>query len=171
MVKASALVPLLVSRERLRSANALNEVSFNLAAAVYPPLAGLVVASMGFLPAFALNAASFFFAAAAVWAVRPPPVPRSGVRTSALAQCLEGIAVARADRVVWPAIVAATIFSLGWGGAALVRLPALAKLSLAAGSAGVGVLLGAAGVGPPLAPCSWAACRACLARGWSLAPS
>jgi hypothetical protein len=80
----------------------------------------------------------------------------------------KGIAVARADRVVWQAIVGASIFSLGWGGASLVGLPALAKLSLEAGSAGVGVLLGAPrGSGPRSARCSWAACRACPGRGWS----
>ena len=143
----SALVLLLVPRARLHSANALNALNFNLAGAVYPPLAGLVVARLGVLPAFALDAASFFVAAAAVWAIRAAPPARAGGRMSALAQCLEGIAAARADRVVWVAVAAAAIFSLGWGAATLVGLPALAQLTLGAGSEGVGALLGAAGAG------------------------
>jgi hypothetical protein len=142
-----ALVPQLVPRERLRSANALSSLNFNLASAVCAPLAGLVVASTGSLPAFVLNAASFFAAAGAVAAIRIPPPPPAVTRASPLHQAWEGIAAARADPVVWLAIVAAAIFSLGWGGAVLVGLPALATLALDAGSAGVGVLLGAAGVG------------------------
>jgi hypothetical protein len=143
----SALVPRLVPGAQLRSANALGSLTTNLAGGVFPPLAGVLVAAVGLAPAFALDAASFFVAAAAIWAVRPPPGPRADGQASPLAQLREGLAAARADRPVWLAILAAAIFSLGWGAAILVGLPAFATLTLGAGSAGLGVLLGAAGVG------------------------
>jgi hypothetical protein len=143
---AQALVPALVPTGQLRSANALTSLNFNLASSVFPPLAGVLVARAGSVPAFAFNALSFFVAAGAVLAIGGERVP--ALRTGgAIAQLREGIAVARADRVVWAAIVAATVFSLGFGGATLVGLPALATLELDAGTEGLGVLLGAAGIG------------------------
>lgn len=146
---ASALVPQLVPRERLRSANALNSLNFSLAQAVAAPLAGLIVARLGALPAFVFNAASFLIVAGAIAAIRLPPAqPAHDAQPSnPLRQLLEGIAAARADRVVWLAIIALAIFSLGSGGAMMVGLPALAKLSFGVGNTGVGVLFGAVGIG------------------------
>ena len=63
-----ALVPALVPAERLRSANALSSLNFNLSSTVFPPLAGVLVARLGSVPAFAFNALSFFVAAGAVLA-------------------------------------------------------------------------------------------------------
>ena len=143
-----SLVPLLVPKQRLRSANALNSLNFNLTASVFPPLAGLVVAHLGSFPAFAFDSLSFFIVAAALVAVRPlyaPPTTQSA--TTPLRQLRDGIAAARSDRVVWLAIWIAATFSLGFGGASLVGLPALAKFDLHAGTEGVGVLFGAAGAG------------------------
>jgi MFS family permease len=150
---AQALVPTLVPRERLRSANALNALNTNLSSSVFAPLAGLVVARMGSIPAFAFNAVSFLVAASAVRAIRVPGAAagdggkRSG---NPLAELWEGIMMARADRAVWAAIVAAALFSLGYGGATLVGVPALALLALNGGSEGVGLLLGALGTGAVL---------------------
>ncbi|HEU5316133.1 MAG TPA: MFS transporter [Chloroflexota bacterium] len=144
---SQALVPLLVPRERLRSANALNSLNFNLAATVFPPLAGLLVARLGAFPAFALDALSFFIVALALAAIRPQDAPRAAASISPLRQLRDGIAAARADRVVWIAIWVAAGFSLGFGGASAVGLPALAKLDLHAGTEGVGILYGAAGAG------------------------
>jgi MFS family permease len=146
---APALVPQLVPRARLRAANALTSLNFNLAVAVYAPLGGLLVARVGPAPAFAFNALSFFVAAGAVWLVRAPGRPRASGPGGggALTQLRAGVALARADPVVWTAILAATGYSLGATGATLVGVPALASLSLGAGSAGVGLLYGALGLG------------------------
>ena len=147
---ARALIPALVPTERLRSANALNALSTNLAGAVFAPLAGAVVARVGSLPAFALNAASFFAAAGTVQAIRVPGAAPGRPDGSPLRQLREGVAAAHADRVVWVAILATAIFSLGIGGATRVGLPALATLALDGGTQGIGVLYGAIGAGAVL---------------------
>jgi MFS family permease len=54
-----AVLPELVSKEDLPAASALNGIEFNLARAIGPGLAGLVIAAAGVGSAFLLNAASF----------------------------------------------------------------------------------------------------------------
>ena len=54
-----AVLPELVSKEDLASASALNGIEFNLARAVGPALAGVVIAAWSVGTAFAINAASF----------------------------------------------------------------------------------------------------------------
>lgn len=54
-----AVLPELVQREDFASASALNGIEFNLARAVGPALAGLLVAAAGAGTAFAVNAVSF----------------------------------------------------------------------------------------------------------------
>ena len=49
----------LVGREQMRSATALNGVAMNLARAVGPAIAGLLVAQIGVAAVFALNALSY----------------------------------------------------------------------------------------------------------------
>ena len=55
-----AILPELVSRDDLEAASALNGIEFNLARAVGPALAGLVIASAGVAAAFVANVLSFF---------------------------------------------------------------------------------------------------------------
>ena len=55
-----AILPELVRREELPAANALNGIEFNLARAIGPALAGLLIAATGAGAAFVLNAVSFF---------------------------------------------------------------------------------------------------------------
>jgi MFS family permease len=148
---AQSLVPQLVSRERLRSANALSSLSMNFAMFLYPPIAGLLVAAAGTLPAFAVNAATFLVASLVISWIRQP---ESSAFTAALGgplrRLLESIAAARQDRVIWVAILSATAFSLGYGGAMQVGLPAFAQLTLEAGASGIGILFGANGAGAVL---------------------
>lgn len=55
-----AILPELVGHEDLAAASALNGIEFNLARAVGPALAGLLIASAGVSAAFLFNVASFF---------------------------------------------------------------------------------------------------------------
>ena len=55
-----ALLPELVTKEDLPAASALNGIEFNLARAVGPGLAGVIIAAAGVGPAFLLNTISFF---------------------------------------------------------------------------------------------------------------
>src|SRR5271154_2133745 len=55
-----AILPELVSKDDLAAASALNGIEFNLARAVGPALAGLVIAAAGVAAAFVVNFLSFF---------------------------------------------------------------------------------------------------------------
>jgi MFS family permease len=66
-----ALVPSLVEPDDVASAVGLNSMTYNIARAVGPALAALVVATLGFTAAFALNAVSYVALAVGVLAVRP----------------------------------------------------------------------------------------------------
>ena len=54
---SQALIGDLVPREELQSAVALNSMTFNLARAIGPTLAGFSVDALGYAPSFAINAA------------------------------------------------------------------------------------------------------------------
>lgn len=66
-----ALVPSLVGRADLASAVALNALTFNLARAIGPVTAALVVANLGIAWAFALNSGSYLALVVALAIVRP----------------------------------------------------------------------------------------------------
>src|SRR3984957_470248 len=55
-----ALLPELVPKDELANASALNGIEFNLARAVGPALAGLIIAATGVVTAFLVNFVSFF---------------------------------------------------------------------------------------------------------------
>jgi MFS family permease len=66
-----ALIASLVERDDLPAAVALNSMTYNLARAVGPSLAALVINSFGVATAFAVNSGSYLVLAAAVLIVRP----------------------------------------------------------------------------------------------------
>src|SRR3954447_6277039 len=63
----------LVEREDIGAAVALNSMTYNLARAIGPTLAGVCVAKLGFGPTFAINAASYLALAIGVVLVTPRP--------------------------------------------------------------------------------------------------
>jgi MFS family permease len=71
-----ALLPELVSKEDLASASALNGIEFNLARAVGPALAGVVIAAAGVAAAFVVNFVSFFGVILVVAKWKRPPRQR-----------------------------------------------------------------------------------------------
>jgi MFS family permease len=87
-----ALVGSLVPREDLPQAVALNSMTFNLARAVGPASAALVIATLGIAPAFTINAASYLVFALALLVVTPSPVRR--VRRSSFR---DSLAILRAE--------------------------------------------------------------------------
>jgi predicted MFS family arabinose efflux permease len=72
-----ALVPSLVPVRDLTAAVALNSMTYNLARAVGPAFAALVVATLGIPAAFLLNAGSFLLFAVCLVLVRPRPQRRA----------------------------------------------------------------------------------------------
>jgi len=104
-----ALVPLLVPREDLESAVALNAVTFNLARAVGPVLAALVVEQWGVGAAFAVNAVSFAAFAVVLRKVRPREQVRAHAGRSRLR---DSIAAVREIPVAIPLLVSVVAVSL-----------------------------------------------------------
>jgi len=70
---SQALIGDLVPRPDLQSAVALNSMTFNLARAVGPTLAGVCVDRLGFAPSFAINAVSYLLLVLGLTVVRPRP--------------------------------------------------------------------------------------------------
>jgi MFS family permease len=68
---SQALIGDLVPRAELQSAVALNSMTYNLARAVGPALAGLSVDRLGYAPSFAINAGSYLLLVLGLLAVTP----------------------------------------------------------------------------------------------------
>lgn len=72
-----ALVVSLVRREDLQTAVALNSMTFNLARALGPALAALVVVTLGIPAAFAINTGSYLLLVGALLVIAPRPQERA----------------------------------------------------------------------------------------------
>jgi MFS family permease len=141
-----ALIPDIVERAELRAAALLGSVNVNLARAIGPALAGLLIAALGVAPVFALNAGTFLlFAAVLTWARIPrdePPLRRERLLPALRA----GTAYVRWAPIVRTILVRAALFLLP-AMATWALLPLVASDLLGLDAAGYGVLLGSLGVG------------------------
>jgi predicted MFS family arabinose efflux permease len=141
-----ALIPELVPRAQLAAASALGAVSMNLARAIGPAIAGLLISQVGTAAVFAINAASFaaFCLVLLLWRrkqaeevgqrERFAPALRAGgrfVRHSSVVRRL----LLRAMLFLFPAII---VWAL---------LPLIATDRLGLGPSGYGGLLAALGIG------------------------
>jgi MFS family permease len=140
-----AIQPELVPRDELPAAAALGSLNVNIARAIGPALAGLVLALTGPAVVFGINAVSdlAILAAVLVWHRTPEvsgpgepmlPALRAGIRYVCHAPGVR--------RVLLRALVFVIPASALWG-----LLPVVAASRLGLGSAGYGVLLGALGLG------------------------
>src|SRR5262249_33654246 len=140
-----AIFPELVPKEELGPAIALNGIEFNLAPAVGPGFAGLLIAVAGVGAAFSLNVMSFF---GVIWVVSRWKRP---IRKSQLpAETLTGATLAALRYVRYsPDVIKLLIRSASlvlFASAFWALLPAIAK-NLSHGSLGYGFMLGSFGAG------------------------
>ena len=137
-----AITPEVVSRENHASAVALNSAGFNVARAVGPALAGLIIAVAGSGTVFLLNSLSFFGVIVFLHRWKRPPSPplQSGRLMESI---LEGLRYVRQSKVVQSVLVRTGVFSLA-STAIWALMPLLAQPF---GSTGFGVLVGSFGVG------------------------
>ena len=140
-----ALLPELVKREDLAAASALSGIEFNLARAIGPALAGLLIAFIGIGSTFVLNVVSFFGVIALVARWKRPSRARTAPRETVSGATVAALRYVRHSPVVggltWRAGI--TMF---FASALLALLPTLA--SQVGGNAGsYGVLLGTFGAG------------------------
>jgi predicted MFS family arabinose efflux permease len=137
-----AFVPGLVGREDLSNAVALNSLLFNVARAIGPALAGLLLSAAGAGWCFIFNALSYLAIIVALLLIRlprdplvaVPPSPHGGFRV-----------LARQPGMLTLAVLAGLVAIGGWP--LLSLLPFLADQHLGQGEAGYGTLLSAVGLG------------------------
>jgi len=140
-----AILPELVSKDDLAEASALNGIEFNLARAVGPAIAGMVIAAAGVATAFVANVVSFFGVILVVARWKRPIQNRT-----APAETLSGATVA-AIRYVRnsPAILAVLVRTgivMFFSSSLFALLPSVAR-SVNDSAIGYGVLLGCFGAG------------------------
>jgi len=140
-----AVLPELVRKEELPAASALNGIEFNLARAIGPGLAGIIIAAAGVGAAFVLNALSFIgvIAVVARWKrpVRKRTSPPETV-AGATAAAIRYVRYSPAIRALLPRMGIVMFFASGL----LALLPSLAH-SVNDSPIGYGMLLGCFGLG------------------------
>lgn len=145
MPARQSFVPQLVAPEDAGNAIALSGVLLNASRVVGPALAGAVIASAGEAACFWVNAASYAAMLAGLAFIAPRPAA-ARTEVSALAHIREGLAYAWRDpeRRALLALLAAVSFA---GMPLFSILPAFTEGALRAGPRGMGLLMGAVGVG------------------------
>lgn len=141
-----ALIPDLVPRSELPSASALSSINVNLARAVGPAIAGVLIAQAGVGVVFALNTATFLFFGLVVAAWHPPAGTTSRLPERFVSALRAGGRYVRYAPVVRRILVRAALFLVP-ASALWALLPLVASQRLGLGASGYGLLLGALGIG------------------------
>jgi len=139
-----AIVPSLVARERLESANALVQGSEQLAMLLGPALAGVVIAAAGLTTAFGIDALTFLFTLTTLLAMRVPAPSREGDERNMLQQIGSGLRYAFRTPSMRVMLIAVAFLNLAITGPAGVGLPLLAHQRFG-GAAAFGVMMSAFG--------------------------
>ena len=142
---AVGLVPLVVPRERLQSANALLGMANATALASGAAFGGLIVALVGAGWALALDAATFLASALLVASIGTRAQPQS-TGESLLRDLVEGFHEFRSHTWLWAIVLQFTVMLMGWFGAWAVVGPVVANASLG-GAATWGWVAAANGLG------------------------
>ncbi|MFE9657436.1 MFS transporter [Micromonospora sp. NPDC006431] len=142
----AAVIPELVSREQLRSASALGSISVNVARAVGPAVAGVLIARAGVAPVFGFNAVAFLVFALALARWRPGDARAVEVPERFTAALRAGGRYVRHSPTVRRLLRRALVFVIP-ASALWALLPLVASRRLGLGSSGYGLLLAALGVG------------------------
>lgn len=141
-----ASTPELVSREDLPAAVTLASIGFNIARALGPALAGLVMAAAGPAVTFLVNAVSFLGVLGVLFVWRRPTVEAMLPAERIWGAMTTGLRYVRhAPEVIAPTVRGCTFVFCGASLWAL--LPLVASEKLKAGPEAYGLLLGALGVG------------------------
>ncbi|HET7467117.1 MAG TPA: MFS transporter [Candidatus Dormibacteraeota bacterium] len=150
---ASSILPRVVADEHLEAGNAVTNVTRQVSLIIGPALAGVVVAALGTGWAFAADAAFLAVGAAiVVWipalartsSAQRPNVPAS---TGLVAEIKAGIRYAWSDVGIRAALLIIAAVDFAANGSMNVGLPTIAHGRFGAGAIGLGVLLGAWGLG------------------------
>lgn len=142
-----ALLPILVKREHIPNAIAMNSLQFNLARVIGPVLAGLALASYGPAVCFALNGMSFVAVIITLTMVHGSMVPQNqGVRESFLKALRAGFVFMKKNRtLIHLSLIgfASTFFGIP----IVTLLPVVARDVFHMGAQGYSWILTASGAG------------------------
>jgi MFS family permease len=137
----------MVGRENLMNAIALNSSMFNGARIVGPAVAGLLVASIGEGWCFAANSLSYIAVISGLLMMRLTYTPRAGARDKSPVQdIVEGFRFVKNAKPIRSLLLLLGLVSLV-GMPYSVLMPIFADRILHGGARGLGILMGATGVG------------------------
>jgi MFS family permease len=159
-----ALIPALVSRERLVDAFALTNPTRELAILLGPSLAGVLIAVAGAAYVYAFDAVTYAFLVGLLALIHVPAMSGKAKDQSVWRSVVEGFAYVKGRRLVWQLMsldFAATFFS-----AYRVLLPSLARDVLQVGAAGFGVLAAAPAAGAIIGSAVVYRLRGYERKGW-----
>ena len=152
----NTIVPMVVSERLLPPANAMVQIVQQLSTLIGPAIAGIMVAAVQTGPAFAIDAASFVVATAAISLVgggrRVTPhaddqLPGSPQAESLLTSIRAGIRYVWSDPPVRSLILLTAAFNFAFTGPISVGLPVLALDRFEGGPAAFGFIIAAFGAG------------------------
>lgn len=135
-----------IPRNQLSASATLGSISINIARAVGPALAGLILIYLGAAAAFAANAVAALFFLTVVRRWRPPHGGNAAPRTRLLVAIRDGARYARHDRIARRLLLRVVLFAAP-ASALWAVLPLVAERRLHMNSAGYGLMLGAIGAG------------------------
>jgi MFS family permease len=141
-----ALIPELVPRDQLRAASALGSISINLARAIGPAVAGVLIAQVGVGVVFAINTATFTLLIAVLLIWRRPIAKAAEAPERFLSALRAGGRYVRYSPVTRRMLLRLGLFVVP-ATAIWALLPLVARELLNLGAEGYGVLLAALGVG------------------------
>jgi MFS family permease len=136
----------MVGREDLSNAIALNSSMVNGARVVGPAVAGLLVAAVGEGWCFLLNGISYLAVIAGLAMMNVPRRPRPHARPSAWRATVEGFHFATKTSPIRALLILLGLISFA-GMPYSVLMPVFAEVILGAGPKGLGVMMGASGLG------------------------
>ncbi len=142
----SALTPELVGRAELPAAIALSSVGVNVARAVGPAIAGVLVSLSGPWATFALNALSFFAVISVLFFWRREVAPAVMPAERLFGAMRAGWRHSRASEPLQAVLVRAFAFFFG-ASAGMSLLPLIVRTELHGSATDFGLLLGCVGVG------------------------
>ena len=130
-----SIIPQLVSKGDLPSANSLTELSYQLYCSIGPMLGASCVAFAGPAAAFAFDGLTFIVSALCLFVLRLPAalspapmassvLPRRGIRAAA-SEMREGLRYVAGSTFLWVTIVLAALCTVGGAGSLVVALPKL----------------------------------------------
>jgi MFS family permease len=142
----AAVIPQLVPRDQIRSASALGAISVNVARAIGPAIAGVLVAEAGVAVVFGVNAATFVLFAGTLVAWRPKDARPTESPERFTAALRAGGRYVRYSPTLRRLLLRIVLFILP-GSALWALLPLVASERIGTDSHGYGLLLAALGLG------------------------